>query len=437
MSLYVVRVVVLFTAFISVCQAQSQTEQTNDFEAEHERGVNLARQGKLDEGLNILQRLIDQHPDDYSLQRDYVIIATWKGRCDIALERYQKIHHYDRQEPYLIVPVSECLADRKSYKSAIALLRKGRQWWPDDEDVKNTLNSVLADSKRDSMSEVEVAVSTNESDQGSREWLFQTQYSKQLFDRTRVHLRYLTVRATDSQFDTGDLNRIGLGVRYGLNPFMTVGQEFSFDAKRGDRFGSNTLAVFTPSDLWLINMEYASFAEDISLRATAQDIKASRLTVNADFHTVDYKWNWSASSAWYGFSDTNDRTVYSSSLGYAFELKPEREQRLILQLYHTQNTLANTVYYNPESDLSTILTYKVDIVYSSRFQRHVDHFYLFAGTYYEKGYGTENVGGVRYEQEYDFNETTSLNFGLSYSNNVYDGNSESDAAFDLTFNKRF
>ena len=50
----------------------------------HDKAVNTAREGNPREGLAILQSILDKDPDNYAVRRDFVIIATWAGDCDLA-----------------------------------------------------------------------------------------------------------------------------------------------------------------------------------------------------------------------------------------------------------------------------------------------------------------------------------------------------------------
>ena len=80
--------------------------------AEHTRGVEIARAGRYDDALAVLRPLLVRFPDDYPLLRDVVLINTWKGDCDAALNFFARIRARAVLDDYLIGPVANCAAVR-------------------------------------------------------------------------------------------------------------------------------------------------------------------------------------------------------------------------------------------------------------------------------------------------------------------------------------
>ena len=80
--------------------------------ADHTRGVELARGGRYDDGLKILVPLLERFPNDYPLVRDVVLINTWKGDCEEALEYFYRIRARPVLDDYLIGPVANCAVVR-------------------------------------------------------------------------------------------------------------------------------------------------------------------------------------------------------------------------------------------------------------------------------------------------------------------------------------
>lgn len=404
-------------------------------DALHERAVNLARQEKFTESIVILDSILRDDPNNYPVRRDYVIIATWMGRCDIALKQYEKIASVPNQESYLVGPVAQCMADNGESQEAIKLLADAQRRTGDQES-QDALRRIKKQFALDRRAVLDAAAATSKSDADSREWFISARLKRKMNDRSAWYLRFLHVRADDPSFETGDFHRVGAGIIYGVNSEATLIQDLAAELHDGSSFGSTTTLVITPSNLVQGQVEYATYAEDVPLRARAEDIKATRFTASVSHHTSDYRWDTSGGIALYDFTDDNRRSALNGSLGYAFELAPRREQRLIGSAYHTNNTLENTVYYNPDRDLSLTLTYKLDLVYESSFPRHVDHFYAHVGTYAQKDEAPHPVYGVRYEQDYDFNDLTALTWGAALRSSVYDGGREFDASFNISVSRK-
>lgn len=414
------------------CHAESARAGAEALDAEQQRGVNLAREGHYDDGLAVLTALLSRYPGYYPVQRDIVIITAWKGDCRAAVRRYERIRDYPDPESYLILPVSECLIKVGRINEAISLLEEGQKNHPDDPDLPSAYASAQAKRSAQFLNELRMDVNTDTSDQGEREWIWGSTLSHKLADRTHVYARYANTRSSYNQFQSGMLNRIGVGIEYEFLNNVVATQELSKDIRRSGQGGSYTSVVFLPSDSWRFGASYTNFAEDLPLRAQAELIKAKRSILSTDFHTLDYRWSWDASATRYDFSDTNRRTALFTSVGYAYELRPKREQRVFLEYYESSNTLADTVYFNPSRDKSLSVVDKTDFVLNTRFRRHVDHLYLTLGLYDQEGFSRHGTWGVRYEQDYDFTDRLALLAGVGYGRNIYDGASEYDTSLNAT-----
>ncbi|MHB8741943.1 MAG: PgaA family protein [Sulfuricaulis sp.] len=415
------------------CHAEAVHASGETLDAEHQRGVDLAREGHYDEGLAVLTALLSKYPDNYPIQRDIVVITAWKGDCRTAVRRYEPIREHPDLEPYLVLPVSECLINLGRINEATALLEQGQKNYPDDPDLPAAYASALAKRSAQLLNEVRVEVSTDTSDQGKREWLIGSTLSRKLEDRTSVYVRYANTHSSYAQYQSGMLNRIGVGIQHEFLSNIIATQEVSEDVHRSGQAGSYTSVGYLPSDLWRVEASYTSFAEDLPLRAQAELITAKRSIVSTGYHSADYRWSWDASGSHYDFSDTNGRTALFTSVGYAYELQPHREQRVFLEYYQSSNTLANAIYYNPAHDSSVSVVNQTNFVFDSRFRRHVDHLYLTIGSYDEEGYSQHETWDVRYVQDYDFTDRLALSAGVGYGRHVYDGASEYESSLDATF----
>jgi len=415
--------VLLFVVPFSTWVQADDTDSA--WEAEHQHAVDLAHQDQHDAALAILAKLMSAHPDNYPLRRDYVVVAAWKGDCDEAIKQYQPIKSRPNKESYLVTAIAECMSNLRYTDEALSLVSNSLKNNPGDEDLKSSYQTLQHKIEMDKRSKIEASIGTNQSDAGIRETTASVRYSQYLAPSTRWFVRYFQANAHDKDFDTGDLNRVGAGIMYWINPKWYFEQEFSAEIVDNDRHGSTSTLIFYPNSLWQIRGQYATFAEDISLRANALDIYADHFLLGANFHTISYRWEWSGQYDSYHFSDDNDRESLYTSAGYAYELTPKREQRIILELSHSNNSLDNVVYFNPSSDTSITVTHRTSFVYDSKYDRHVDHLSFFAGQYDQQHYGSDPIYGIRYEQEYDFDEYRSFSWGAEYASRVYDGQRES------------
>jgi tetratricopeptide (TPR) repeat protein len=408
----------------------------------HTQAIALARAGNYDEGLTILESLLIRFPDNYPLQRDAILITIWKGDCEDAVQRFHGLSGQPAFEPYFIIPVSDCLLATNRPLEAITLVRSGLEQYPEHKGLEHALAKAMIAYRIDKRTDagypvIGVTFSLEPSEKGLREWLTELQASTKIAERTRLYARYLISRSSESEYEAGELDRLGVGIRYHFNEQFSIAQEFSTDIQKSNQGGSNTELHYQPYDTWTFAGGYTTFAENIPLRARANDIDAKGWYGSAVYDSTDYVWHWRLITSQYDFSDDNLRTSFFTTAGFAFEMLPHREQRLFLEWYQSQNTRDDAPYFNPKRDRSVGLVHKTDFVFESRFLRHVDHLYLRVGAYTQEGYGTHSTWGVRYEQDYDFDETQALVFSIGVNRNIYDGEPEVVGHFGLNYKKRF
>lgn len=417
---------------INPSHAQSINEDARELDSEHRRGVALAREGRHNEALDVLMALSRKYPGNYPVERDIVVITAWKGDCRATVRRHWLIRDYPDPEPFYVIPVSECLITVGRAHEAIALLEAAQKRWPSDNSLASAHATAVARRDAQYLHALGFEVSTNDSDQGRREWLWGARLTRKLADRAHVYARYSISRSGFEELQQGKQNRLGVGVEYEFPVNLIVTQEFSGDIHRDGQGGSLTSVVFLPNDLWRFGAAYIRFAEDIPLRAKAQLTEADHTNVFADFHTKDYRWSWAGSTSRYDFSDTNQRRNLFTTVAYAYELEPRREQRVFLEYFQSRNTLDAAAYFNPPRDKSVSVVHRTDFVLNTRFRRHVDHLFLSVGTYDQQGFGSHGIWGIRYEQDYDFTDRVALSAGAGYARRVYDGAGEFQTSLNVS-----
>lgn len=409
---------------------------------EHTRAVELGRAGKYDEALAILDRLLADFPADHPLNRDATLITIWKGDCAGGLLRFETVRNHPRVEPYLAVAVSDCLLAAHRPREAMGVVRHSLDAYPDDPDLLHAREKVEIALRVDTGIDedrplIRFGLWSDDSDAGLREWWTNTEVAAPVYERTQLYARYTTSRASDRQYAAGDLNRAGIGVRYRFDERWQIDQQFSTDIGRSADAESDTRVRFDPDDTWRWVAGYSTYAEDVPLRARAADISAERASLATDYESSDYRWSGRAGLAGYDFSDGNRRRNLYAMGGYAWELKPQREQRVFLDWYESTNSLDGVPYYNPSHDRAIGVVHRTDFIYDTRFLRHVDHLYLVANAYWQEGYGTRPRGGVRFEQDYDFDADNAFVWGVGYFSNVYDGVRENEWRFEAYYRRRF
>jgi hypothetical protein len=433
---------VIFAASLAASAPALSTEGIESTYAEHTRGVTLARAGQYNEALAVLLPLLERFPDDYPLQRDVVIITIWKGDCPEAMRRFERIRSHPNLEPYLVAPVSDCLLQANRPREARYLTRRALARQPAETDLQNAYQRAdLALRLDENVDEDSPAVAfefeVQRSERNLPEWLAYLEGSARVARQARLYARYRGARTRDDAYRAGDFDRAGIGVRYRIDERLLFDQELSADVDARGHAGATTRLTHEPGDAWRLALAYASFSESVPLRARAAGIDARQWAAEAAYEARDYRWDGLASVNRYDFSDSNGRTAIYARIGYAYEMRASREQRLYLEAYQSNNSLSGTAYFNPARDDSIGLLHKTDFVYESRFRRHVDHVWAGLSAYTQQGYGTRGRWMLGYEQDYDFDEARALAAGVSVARNVYDGAPETDWRLNVQFRQRY
>ena len=409
-----------------------------------ECAVRQARAGDYDAGASVLHDLVGHAPEPYPVLRDLALIAVWKGDCGQALQRFESIRDDARNESYLLVPMIDCQVREGRASEAEALIEQGLARYPDDEGLRQAALRVQVARRLDEGIDpagtlLQGSLVTDDSQPGPREWRSQLLLSAGIAPTVRAHARLLATAASDDGAGTGsgDMRRGGLGIGWRPGARWELMQELSTDLRHANQDGSTTRVNYRPYQTLTMSAAHATFAEDLPLRARINGIEASNTELSAAYHRLDYVWETRASANRYDFTDGNRRQSLYGSLGYAYQMLPEREQRIYLEAYRSRNTLDGAPYFNPRSDQSLGITHRTTFVFDSRYKRHVDSLYVSVAQYRQDGFGTKPRWGVKYEQGYDFDDDLALTFGISLQRNVYDGQHENAMRGEIHFRRRF
>lgn len=431
--LVAVAVVAICTAIVvspSDVQAQSVDDDTVQI---HQQAMDLAGGGVFGHALQLLEKALARYPNHFPFQRDYIVVAGEAKDCVRVHTQYEKLTSRQQLYPDIVVPVARCIREQNRVRAAIALLEKSATHYPEDQVLHDELVEARAELKDQAIT-AETGLETESSEPGTQEWRLEGTVYGEVADRLHAYSRILIIRADDPGFATAEVNRAFGGLEHVFGKTSVTG-ELSTDIVRPDETGIAGIVRHHPNERWVLELGYYTFSENIPLRAKALDIGGDQWHASLDYHSNDYVWEWTAAADAYAYTDSNQRREWYSELGYGFDLQKDHEQRAVLEVSQSSNTLSGTVYYNPLSAMTVIGGYKYTWVMKSRFKRHVDELYLWAGNYEEQGFGINPIYGLRYQQDYDFDSVSSLLWNISWSSKVYDGNRESGLSAGIRYKR--
>lgn len=406
------------------------------FEIETQKGWWLLFSERLEQGRVHFEHLVNQAGANLGARQGEAMSYLWQGWPGEALLRLDAIRaRNEHYVPARIGRVSALLGLERNREARAEAVQLQVQY-PDN---KHAQNAVRATEIR-YQPEIGASFYVSDSDRGTREWLFRAEVSDQVGDDTRVYGRWTRSGTREEQYKAGELNRAGLGVHHYFTPRVRITQELSTDVKEsfGERhLGSFSALILRPDDYWRFDLSYNSYAEDIPLRARAQNIEADQISLGMSYNGGQI-WQWRAGASYIDFSDTNERTALSTSLDWTYSPGPFFRHHLIPEIYGSRNTLAGAPYFNPSRDLSLALTHMTEwLVTLAPTYRHADRLFVTVGSYDQEGFEVMTRWGVRYEQDYNWNDTTSLLWNIGYYRSIYDGNPEYEPRFLLALRKRF
>lgn len=231
-------------------------------------------------------------------------------------------------------------------------------------------------------------------------------------------------------------NRYGLGAQY-RGPDVRLEATAWSNEGTLQKNGFGISGSWTPDDHVWLGVEAQAFAVDTPLRALLYGI-----TANAVGASGSYTWNESRSVSAalraLDFSDGNQRR--SVVLAFAQRLVAEPHFQLDLRpgFYASTNSLAGAPYFNPSRDRSFSLALEADHVTWRRYERSFSQqFVATLGSYWQQGYGSGVIGGLRYQQVWRNDPLTELRYGIELTRNLYDGVNEGNAIFFATLNHKF
>lgn len=403
------------------------------FEIETQKGWWLLFSERLEQGRVHFERLVDQAGANIGARQGEAMAYLWQGWPGEGLLRLDAIRA--RNEQYVPAQIGRvnALLSLERNREARDEAERLATLYPDNKHAQNAVRAVDIRYMR----EIATSFYLADSDRGTREWLFRADASDQVGDNTRLYGRWTRSGTREQQYKAGELNRVGLGVYHYFNPTLRLTQELSTDASGERHLGSFTGMMLRPNDYWRFDLGYNSYAEDIPLRARAQNIEADQAQIGVSYNGGQV-WQWRAGLSRSEFSDGNERTALLTSLDWNYSPGPFFRHHLIPEIYASRNTLAGAPYFNPSRDFSLALTHMTEwLVSLSPTYRHLDRLFVTAGSYDQEGYGAMTTWGVRYEQDYNWGDDTSLLWNIGYYRRIYDGNPEMEPRFLLAVRKRF
>ena len=254
----------------------------------------------------------------------------------------------------------------------------------------------------------------------------------------RNYRPYIHQRHSQAKFTEGDglLNHAGIGLEY-TAPNIFLMTELHHNFYEDDRLGVNLNGEYTFNDHWSTSFSLETLSKDTPLRALNQGIYAKSAS-----RGWQYRWHESRTSglnlSFLDFSDGNERKSISgfwkerwyTSYHYKFSTR--------LDLYSSNNSKANTIYFNPDRDLAGSVALENEWLswrhYENSFHQRL---ILSVGFYNQENYSTGDTWALQYEHRWAADHRLEVIYGIKRANNLYDGDYELSWTYYLSLDWRF
>jgi hypothetical protein len=192
-----------------------------------------------------------------------------------------------------------------------------------------------------------------------------------------------------------------------------------------------------PNDRWRFDAGASWDAwRDLPLRARVAGVLAD---------SYDAGFSYTAGPAWdarlgYGYSRLTDGNVRSYALTSAHRQLwqgPVYHGVAGVEVYASENSSSDVVYFSPRKDHSVSLTHRAEWVAASAGRRFTLSLMTYAGLYGQEGEDSGPVGGAWLSSDWDLSGRTVILMEAGARSQLYDGSRELLPRFSLTLRQRF
>ncbi len=202
---------------------------------------------------------------------------------------------------------------------------------------------------------------------------------------------------------------------------LYLSTEVSADREDLGRVGGGGRVDVRPGDHWSFGFRGNSYADEVPLQATLQDIDGWSVGAGVGRRWSELRW-WSADATHLRMSDGNQRWSGYTALEQTLLRRPLGRLSGLLELYGARNSLEDAPYFNPPRILSGATTAQWDWViwrsYESSFTQRIR---ATGGHLMQEGFDNRMIYSGEYAHEWMLSERFNLDYGVQWGRPVYDG----------------
>ncbi len=271
---------------------------------------------------------------------------------------------------------------------------------------------------------------------GTKEHAFETRlYSQPIAQDWRAFLHQFEASATFPD-GKGYRRRLGAGAEYRVRD-LRVAAELSDGYDSDSDLGVSLAGAWSLDDHWRFEGAVDTSSNDIPLQARLADVRGNSVRAGVNWRAHESR-SLGASLQTLDFSDGNRRNILTGSAFQRFVTGPVWKLDGAAALYTSRNSASNVNYFNPGEDYGLDLTLIGEQRLWRRYDRSFTHrLFLTLGDYRQQGFGSGEVGAIRYEHEWSLDNRLGLSYGAQRGFHPYDGVREYASYYNLSLNWKF
>ncbi len=244
-------------------------------------------------------------------------------------------------------------------------------------------------------------------------------------------------RETTKEEENDILNRAYVGNILKFAPTWKLTGAISQEYDTGDNFGWLTDIEYAPNDYWTLTAGYDSHTLNVPLRSRTSGVDATEADFTASYRHSEL-FNTLLGVSYRDFTDGNEAVAYIWNTSTALTTGAYWKTRLGTEYSVSKYSKSDVDYFSPGFVYSFMLVPMVEHTWYRRYEKAlVDRLYVGAGQQWQRFFGAENIGYVRYEQDYKFSDTWNWLIGTTYSLRNYDGGDVNTLNLYTTLRKNF
>lgn len=260
-------------------------------------------------------------------------------------------------------------------------------------------------------------------------------YTSPLRERWRG---WILGKSEAAEFEEGRAfhDRLGAGLQYRAAGVTVRG------ALTRSRYGERRTGALLELDVrhndhWSYGAGVESLAATTPLRALREGIRARTARVSVAWQAHESR-SAGGTVQYSDFTDGNERAELFSFWRERWRSGPVYKLDTVTEVAASDNTRADTPYFNPDRDLTVAVTAENRWLTWRRYQRSFEQsLYFTAGSYRQQDFASGPVWAARYAHRWSRENRFEIRYGIGWSSRLFDGDREEEVTLHFEIDTSF